>query len=314
MAGHAAIWIEDWDAAPSASSAALVGAGARGQRGHRADLPARRPGRTSTCAAAAGRRRWRGAVGGGRARGGHRPARAARPRAGRARAASRPGSATRTTAARHVARGLELVGGDATASTCTRALGLLELGLGRIPEAIEALETGRPPRPAARAQLGGRAAARPTSSRPTSAPAGARRPRRGSRGWRTSDGAPARAGRRPRRRAAAGCWPPTPRSARRSTAALALHDGLPMPFERARTLLALGERLRRAKQRAEAREPLTRGAATTFERLGARPWAERARAELRATGGQAGGRRAHGGRRAAHAARAADRACSSRRA
>ena len=74
-------------------------------------------------------------------------------------------------------------------------------------------------------------------------------------------------------------------------AALALHDGLPMPFERARTLLALGERLRRAKQRAEAREPLT-AALDAFERLGARPWAERARTELRATGGQAGGRRA----------------------
>jgi DNA-binding CsgD family transcriptional regulator len=73
-------------------------------------------------------------------------------------------------------------------------------------------------------------------------------------------------------------------------AALALHDGLPMPFERARTLLALGERLRRAKQRAEAREPLT-AALDDFERLGARPWAERARSELRATGGQASGRR-----------------------
>jgi DNA-binding CsgD family transcriptional regulator len=63
-----------------------------------------------------------------------------------------------------------------------------------------------------------------------------------------------------------------------------------MPFERARTLLAFGERLRRAKQRAEAREPLT-AALDAFERLGARPWAERVRAELRATGGPAGTRR-----------------------
>ena len=62
---------------------------------------------------------------------------------------------------------------------------------------------------------------------------------------------------------------------------------LPMPFERARTQLALGERLRRSKQRAEAREPLT-AALDEFERLGARPWAERARTELRATGGPAG--------------------------
>ena len=64
-----------------------------------------------------------------------------------------------------------------------------------------------------------------------------------------------------------------------------------MPFEKARTQLALGERLRRAKQRAEAREPLT-AALDAFERLGARPWAERARTELRATGGPAGARRA----------------------
>lgn len=73
--------------------------------------------------------------------------------------------------------------------------------------------------------------------------------------------------------------------------ALAHHDDLPMPFEKARTQLALGERLRRAKQRAEAREPLTQ-ALDEFERLGAKPWAERARTELRATGGAAGGRRA----------------------
>lgn len=74
-------------------------------------------------------------------------------------------------------------------------------------------------------------------------------------------------------------------------AALALHEDLPMPFERARTQLAFGERLRRAKQRAEAREPLTQ-ALDEFERLGAKPWAERARSELRATGGAAVGRRA----------------------
>jgi DNA-binding CsgD family transcriptional regulator len=71
--------------------------------------------------------------------------------------------------------------------------------------------------------------------------------------------------------------------------ALTLHAGLPMPFERARTLLLLGERLRRAKQRARARVPLQE-ALDAFERLGARPWAERARTELRATG-QTSGRR-----------------------
>ncbi len=65
--------------------------------------------------------------------------------------------------------------------------------------------------------------------------------------------------------------------------ALELHARTPTPFERARTELCLGERLRRAKRRAEAREPL-RAALTTFERLGAALWTERARTELAATG------------------------------
>ena len=55
------------------------------------------------------------------------------------------------------------------------------------------------------------------------------------------------------------------------------------PFDQARVHLALGERLRRSPAPAEARTPL-RTALATFERLGARPWAERARAELLATG------------------------------
>jgi DNA-binding NarL/FixJ family response regulator len=45
----------------------------------------------------------------------------------------------------------------------------------------------------------------------------------------------------------------------------------------------LGEHLRRERRRADAREPL-RAALREFERLGAAPWAERARAELHATG------------------------------
>jgi class 3 adenylate cyclase/DNA-binding CsgD family transcriptional regulator len=59
--------------------------------------------------------------------------------------------------------------------------------------------------------------------------------------------------------------------------------GSPTPFERARTELCLGERLRRGRRRSDAREPLRR-ALETFERLGAAPWAERARTELRASG------------------------------
>jgi ATP/maltotriose-dependent transcriptional regulator MalT len=66
-------------------------------------------------------------------------------------------------------------------------------------------------------------------------------------------------------------------------AARAWHSRLLMPFEAARTELCLGERLRRARRRSEARIPL-RSALETFERLGADPWAARARAELRASG------------------------------
>lgn len=56
-----------------------------------------------------------------------------------------------------------------------------------------------------------------------------------------------------------------------------------MPFERARTELCYGQRLRRARQRAPARDHLRR-ALTIFEQLSAAPWAEQAQAELRATG------------------------------
>jgi DNA-binding CsgD family transcriptional regulator len=63
--------------------------------------------------------------------------------------------------------------------------------------------------------------------------------------------------------------------------ALGLHEG--DVFERARTELLLGERLRRAGRRADARPPL-RAALEAFDALGAAPWGDRARAELRATG------------------------------
>ena len=65
--------------------------------------------------------------------------------------------------------------------------------------------------------------------------------------------------------------------------ALAHHTRSPRPFERARTGLAFGEFLRRSRRRTEAREHL-RAALDGFERLGAVAWAERARAELRASG------------------------------
>jgi DNA-binding NarL/FixJ family response regulator len=65
--------------------------------------------------------------------------------------------------------------------------------------------------------------------------------------------------------------------------ALARHARVDAPFELARTHLAFGERLRRARRPAEARKHL-RAAVEALERLGAAPWAARARAELEATG------------------------------
>jgi DNA-binding NarL/FixJ family response regulator len=54
-------------------------------------------------------------------------------------------------------------------------------------------------------------------------------------------------------------------------------------MDQARTQLLIGEHLRRARRRADARQQL-RAAVATFARLDAAAWAERARAELRATG------------------------------
>jgi DNA-binding CsgD family transcriptional regulator len=71
--------------------------------------------------------------------------------------------------------------------------------------------------------------------------------------------------------------------------ALRLHADDGQPFERARTQLAYAERLRRVKQRADAR-PFLNDALATFERLGAKPWIARAQAELQATGGPSGPR------------------------
>lgn len=65
--------------------------------------------------------------------------------------------------------------------------------------------------------------------------------------------------------------------------ALAHHEESATAFERARTLLALGEWLRRKRRRSDARAHL-RTALDTFEGVGAASWAERARGELQATG------------------------------
>jgi DNA-binding CsgD family transcriptional regulator len=68
--------------------------------------------------------------------------------------------------------------------------------------------------------------------------------------------------------------------------ALELHHRLGEPFEHARTLLALGSVQRRDRKKRAARASLD-GALEVFERLGARIWAGRARAELARVGGRA---------------------------
>ena len=65
-------------------------------------------------------------------------------------------------------------------------------------------------------------------------------------------------------------------------AALALHELAANEFERARTHLCYGERLRRERRCAAARQHLA-AALSSFEQLGAAPWSERARRELDAT-------------------------------
>jgi DNA-binding CsgD family transcriptional regulator len=65
--------------------------------------------------------------------------------------------------------------------------------------------------------------------------------------------------------------------------ALRYHDATPDVFERARTHLYYGERLRRSRRRVDARKQL-RAALKAFYQLGAAPWAERAMSELHASG------------------------------
>jgi DNA-binding CsgD family transcriptional regulator len=60
---------------------------------------------------------------------------------------------------------------------------------------------------------------------------------------------------------------------------LALFDGLPTRFERARTLFVVGQIRRRRREKRIARQALDE-ALRTFEDLGVPVWADRARAEL----------------------------------
>jgi DNA-binding NarL/FixJ family response regulator len=68
-------------------------------------------------------------------------------------------------------------------------------------------------------------------------------------------------------------------ASRMAQQAMAAHQRLPMPFERARTQLLLGQLLRRQRQREAATATLTEALAA-FEEMKAALWADRTRNEL----------------------------------
>jgi len=88
---------------------------------------------------------------------------------------------------------------------------------------------------------------------------------------------------RARAERAAGLVAPEEAFPRHFEAAITAHRQTVDEFELARTRLCFGERLRRSGRRSEAR-PELHAAHEAFARLGAIPWAERAREELAATG------------------------------
>jgi DNA-binding CsgD family transcriptional regulator len=63
------------------------------------------------------------------------------------------------------------------------------------------------------------------------------------------------------------------------------HDRMRCPFERGRTLLALGSVQRRSRRKRDARDTLER-ALGIFDELGANLWAQQARAELERISGR----------------------------
>jgi hypothetical protein len=162
------------------------------------------------------------------------------------------------------------------------AVGLLELGLGRVDVAIERLESV-----ARICHEHPRAGRRAVAWAPDLADARLRRGDRAGaqralaaveRGARRRAGSCALVAASERSRAMLAADHAYPRQ---FTRALAWSAWSRQPFELARTELCYGERLRRARRGPEAREHLA-AALGTFEELGARPWAQRASCELAA--------------------------------
>ena len=130
-------------------------------------------------------------------------------------------------------------------------------------------------------------ASQATSWRPRSAWATSLARSAPSSGWSTPDAPRRRRGRLPSALAAGGCstqraaiWTPRPQALERS---LDEHRRLPMPFERARTLLVKGRVHHRRKEKRLAADAFA-AALRVFEELGSPLWAEQARTELARAG------------------------------
>ena len=232
----------------------------------------------------------------GRARGpaaGPRARPAGRHRAGRCWRWSRPGAARPTSCREHAEAALAAATGTGSVPS-PRARrgrsGCSSSGWAARTRRCTGWPGGRRARPR---PPGDRAVGHPGSGRggrPGRAPGG--RPGRAGR-FGPGPARSARRGRSPPRTAAPRSWPaatwPAFAAARWST-----HDGRARPLDLARTQLHYGEALRRARRRVDARVGL-RAACETFDRLGAVPWAERARDRAA---------RHRGDRRAARAGRA----------
>jgi DNA-binding CsgD family transcriptional regulator len=166
------------------------------------------------------------------------------------------------------------------------SLGLLELALGRPEEAVEALE----PTVRIQAERGLVDAAKPTPEQPLLIEAYARAGRRDEAERLLEEFERSARDKRPLARALAarcrGLLADRAAFADAFERALAEHDRGFRPFERARTLLLYGERLRRERRRLDARVRLNE-ALTGFEELGATSWSRRATDELAATGQRA---------------------------
>jgi DNA-binding CsgD family transcriptional regulator len=282
-AANAAVWLGDPDAAMAVQSRAVSSARARGAFAHLAVALLRRGALLA----------WHGQVREAMADGeeGLRLTEeagldnsAAQSRAVIAIAAALRGDAATCTAEADRALALaELRGLAPTRESATYALGSLDLALGRHDAAVDALlEIAGPGPDAGRTPLSLYAAV------PDLVEAAARAGRGAEAGpalvrlshWQALTGAPWMAPVVARSR---GLLATGDEAEAHLREALRLHEPLSGAFQRARAELCLGEHLRRTRRRAEARGHLRR-AAIALEALGADPWAERARDELRATG------------------------------